>query len=603
MGSRGIPPPHRISDRKARAPAQGGPSCAPSSKGRLGLGLPHAVAVSGILLGLSFGLHAPDAAPPEVPAAPVVDTLRVDRSSAYVPAEIPLAFGFQPQSKELRLYQDPDTLWLPFRVPAHSQLQVWARTGGGPLTPTRVMDFETRSYIGLPPGADTDTTELRVLQGFSNIPSVEHRVRVVRDADSTFATAVVWDGENEWDAKSKTETVPLPGISPRATTLRNALTGIEVASGLGHAFVSGVGPENHSNVARAKHNDSFAQGSAYVATDRVRRAMNDAWGSAFWVSLREAIPNARVFRGVVNTTNEHTAYFEPGEARPMFGTLYADFGKPHTGYGMVPDEPSQAESAATVTHEEGHRLSYLLAPNLWGSRNGGPILEALADILEAIMGREPCMESSEPDRCLRNVENTKRLRDVEGGDDHERGEVYAGLFWSLSKALHEARSGEAWTSGEDLNASAARTLLRLWVYTHVYVRPSKTPAQDFVWALNDALSAMTADGSIQENECETLRSILGAQAAARDMLTPGPDGQYARWPLKRRITRPELHRTTVKASNIQAAAHQVFGKRVSVRRHFPLGSTNYYMVRRAGRAASVVEQDGEYTFIKSAFSR
>jgi hypothetical protein len=154
-------------------------------------------------------------------------------------------------------------------------------------------------------------------------------------------------------------------------------------------------------------------------------------------------------------------------------------------------------------------------PKLGKSRSGegGAIHEGFGDILSALRYDDP--EVSEDFLAiagkpgsktmgLRTVENALTLNQA-GHEVHDRGQVYAGFFWSVKKRLPGA------------SRQAADTALRL-VFAHAYqYKTSKPSPADFVATVIAGAEALSASGKLGV-DLNTVKTIINKEAAKRGML-------------------------------------------------------------------------------------
>lgn len=122
--------------------------------------------------------------------------------------------------------------------------------------------------------------------------------------------------------------------------------------------------------------------------------------------------------------------------------------------GLSDQTMVMADGGSVLYHEYGHSINNLFAESLGGTFNNATAQEGIADVVAAMLEDHPRVGLgvfvNEPDRSIRNADNTLRYPDDVQGESHADGQIISGAFWDLRKLtdnetttrlLHFARYG------------------------------------------------------------------------------------------------------------------------------------------------------------------
>lgn len=212
------------------------------------------------------------------------------------------------------------------------------------------------------------------------------------------------------------------------------------------------------------------------------------------------------------------AYYSPWEDRLVFGTS---------------DNKWHLASDSDVTlHEFGHMVLDHINPMLVGAYGEGrAIHEAFGDAFAALYFDDPEVSEDFPpvigqpsgkDKGLRTVKNNLRLSDV-SREEHDRGQVYAGFWWSLYKNLSALPD----RSGKILGEKEARILaLRLLINHAAHYQTAFPKPADFLDAVSGGAEGLESVGLLPVPLHEVVR-LVGEEGRRRELAATPPSGRSA----------------------------------------------------------------------------
>ena len=243
--------------------------------------------------------------------------------------------------------------------------------------------------------------------------------------------------------------------------------------------------------------DPFDQGELYFALGDLAHTMNDL-GFEFEKIIgnrHKKIPHPMVAHA--NKVEDLNAWYSPQDDDLTFGTSNGTW--------------DLASDADVTVHEAGHLILDHFHPNLGGSfggNEGGAIHEGFGDAVASLRHDNPVMSEDfvkalgrtpSKNDGLRRVDNELTLDQV-GGEVHDRGQVYAGFFWSLRNAL-----------GTDLT-------FELLMNHAANYRTSLPKPSDFVDAVLKGAEALSQAGKLGDVPLEKIQMLVMAEAKKRHLI-------------------------------------------------------------------------------------
>ena len=242
--------------------------------------------------------------------------------------------------------------------------------------------------------------------------------------------------------------------------------------------------------------DPFDQGQLYYALDDLCRYMESLGFDVQKIlgNRHSKVPHPMV--AYANKVSDLNAWYSPQEDALTFGM---DDGKWHLS----------SDSDVDI-HEGGHLLLDHFHPGFGGSfggNEGGAIHEGYGDATASLRYDDPEMSEDFAKALGRPPSKTDGLRKVNqnltlgevGTEVHDRGQVYAGFFWSLREKL-----------GQD------QTFKILGNHAANY-RTSKPKPPDFVEAVLKGISALDRAGGL-DSPREQVESLVREKALRRQIL-------------------------------------------------------------------------------------
>ena len=214
-----------------------------------------------------------------------------------------------------------------------------------------------------------------------------------------------------------------------------------------------------------------------------------------------------------NAVSDLNAWYDSESDDLTFGTGY---GKWHL-----------ASDSDISIHESGHMMLDHINARLgnWWSGEGRAIHEGFGDSLAALRNDDPEMSEdfaayegrpeSKTDG-LRTSKNDFALKDV-STEEHDRGQVYAGFFWSVKEKIAEL--------GLTGRQAADVTIQLMFAHSFQY-KTSKPKPGDFVDAVISGAESLTAEQRLCV-DVETIKSIVTEEAKRRGFLDPVSQEQEA----------------------------------------------------------------------------
>ena len=226
----------------------------------------------------------------------------------------------------------------------------------------------------------------------------------------------------------------------------------------------------------------------------------------------------------VNAVPDMNAWFSPQDEELTFGT---SDGKWHL-----------AEDDDVPQHESGHFIFYRQMPELlgWqareakrprGGQEGGAIHEGFGDSIAAFKQNDPELsedfpqaigEASGKDKGLRTVNNDLTLKQT-GTEVHDRGQVYAGFFWSIKKRLEDPNGPYRLTSRQAADVG----MDILMSHGGCYKTNAPFP-EDFVKAVLAGVKGLADAGRLPQGVTfENLKQDITDEAIKRTMIKKAAD--------------------------------------------------------------------------------
>lgn len=218
-----------------------------------------------------------------------------------------------------------------------------------------------------------------------------------------------------------------------------------------------------------------------------------------------------------DAVSDLNAWYSPQTKELTFGT-YGDMSKGQDRWHLAAD-------GDVSTHEFGHLILDAINPLLgrgWKGE-GGAIHEGFGDALTALLFDDPEMsedfstamgQSPDKKKGLRTVDNSFTIGNTTT-EVHDRGQVYAGFFWSLKKALSDPSGGFKLSSRQ-----ASDVTLRL-LFEHAKVYQAASPSsKDFVQAVLAGVDALGKEEELGFDK-DALKAVVVAEAGKRGMMKRG----------------------------------------------------------------------------------
>ena len=213
-----------------------------------------------------------------------------------------------------------------------------------------------------------------------------------------------------------------------------------------------------------------------------------------------------------NAVNDLNAWYSPQSDDLTFGTS--------------DDEWHLAADNDVSIHESGHLLLDHINKGLsgWYAGEGGAIHEGFGDAMAALIANDaevsedfpPAMgEPADKGVGLRTASNNLTLAQV-GDEVHDRGQVYAGFWWSLKGRLEKL--------GKPAR-EAADIALRVMVNHASFYKTTKPKPADFVKAVIAGAKGLDESGGNLGVPFETIKQEIVAEAIARGMIKKAGDAE------------------------------------------------------------------------------
>lgn len=241
-----------------------------------------------------------------------------------------------------------------------------------------------------------------------------------------------------------------------------------------------------------------------------------------------------------NAVDDLNAWYSPQSDDLTFGTN----GNMETGE----DKWHLASDSDVTIHEAGHlildHINKKLASwwtdsrnfqpregddNGWGQSEGRAIHEGFGDLLAALYYDDPELSEDFPPNLgrpesktdgLRIADNDLTLDDV-GTEEHDRGRVYSGFFWSIKERLQDPEGPFKLTSRQ----ASDLTLKLLFNHASNYDTSRPKPA-DFVKAVIKGAEGLAEAGKLGV-DLEALKAALTTEAERRKLIVQEPEPQPA----------------------------------------------------------------------------
>lgn len=226
-----------------------------------------------------------------------------------------------------------------------------------------------------------------------------------------------------------------------------------------------------------------------------------------------------VVRAHANAVSDLNAWYNPQGKDLTFGT-YGDMAKGQDRWHLASDSD-------VSTHEFGHLLLDHINPMLVKSwtGEGRAIHEGFSDALAALYFNDPEMSEDfavamgrqpSPTDGLRNVDNNDVIDDKHT-EEHDRGKVYGGFFWSIKKALTDPNG--PFKLPERV---ASDLTLRILLEHGSHYQTSKPKTEDFVQAVYLAIESLKRSDTLPVDAAQ-LQMVVQMEAARRKLIKQPAD--------------------------------------------------------------------------------
>jgi len=317
-------------------------------------------------------------------------------------------------------------------------------------------------------------------------------------------SGVVWTNENRISSDEKVQEVCLEGLPEGALELIGRFVKVDGKTRLGgvfkyEPFIPGrkVTQDGFDQVVLYHNLYSIVEKLGSMGYD-IPKAVESRRGAGYKITAH------------ANATSALNAWYSPQDGELTFGTNK--------------DRWHLASDSDVSSHEFGHFILDHYNPALisWNAKEGGAIHEGFGDAIAALYFDDPEIsedflpnigKAERKDDGLRTVNNEFTLENV-STEVHDRGQVYAGFWWSIKKALSDPNGPFGLSSRE----AADLTMRILLNHATSYFTRSPEP-KDFVEAVLGGVHKLAQAGKLPVDE-EKLFNLITTEARRRKMLKP-----------------------------------------------------------------------------------
>ncbi len=377
--------------------------------------------------------------------------------------------------------------------------------------------------------------------------------------DTIRRIASTWTNENRVSSDGQTNT----------TELLDLFT--ETPIGLYGRIVEVDGPAHGSMLTcevmqpgREVTNNCFDKGQLYNSLDSAQRYLTGLGIDVEGIIASRANTTPYLLRAHANATPDLNAWYSPQGRDLTFGTA-GDMKKGQDKWHLASDSD-------VSVHEFGHFMLDHVNPALgqsWGGE-GRAIHEGFGDALAALYFDDPEMSEDfnvalgkPPDKKagLRLVNNDLTMNDV-SNEEHDRGQVYAGIYWAIKAAL--ADQNGPFKLGD---RQAADLVLRLMFnQAALFTTGSPTP-RDFANAMLMAVDSLASKDALGVDPA-ALKNFITAESERRRLhnrieepFDPGEDWIYSMNDVQRRFG-PNVSFTPISKSNFIGGDQEVYQQQI-----------------------------------------
>jgi hypothetical protein len=323
--------------------------------------------------------------------------------------------------------------------------------------------------------------------------------------DGSLPIGLIWKRENRVSSDADTMEVSLKNLIPDATGQLMELFGNLVKVD-GKTKLNGVfryGPFEGESKLTA---DGFDQVQLYHSLNDVQEYLGRLGVDIPSILARQHNGGSHPIKAHANAVEDLNAWYDSESDDLTFGT---GEGKWHL-----------ASDSDISVHESGHMMLDHINSKLgnWWSGEGRAIHEGFGDALAALRSDDAELSedfaayeggSDSKTAGLRTAKNELTLKDV-GTEEHDRGQVYAGFFWSVREKIEAL--------GLTGREAADVTLELMFAHSFKY-KTVKPKPRDFVDAMIAGAESLAAEGRLAV-DIETAKTIITEEAKRRGFLDP-----------------------------------------------------------------------------------
>lgn len=339
-----------------------------------------------------------------------------------------------------------------------------------------------------------------------------------------------WTRENNISSEGLSQEVILTNLGEGALELFGRLVRVD-----GRTRLNGIFSHDPFQPGKTVTQDGFDQVQLYHSINSLQEYLLTLGVDAQAIISSRHGGRPHPVSAHANAIPDLNAYYSPQNDDLTFGTN----GDPSSGQ----DKWHLASDGDVVIHESGHlfldhinrglggwwtdRRNYNPRPGQptdetgWSVGEGRAIHEGFGDILAALFYDDQEMSEDfapnigrPPNKTdgLRNVNNDLTIENS-GAEEHDRGQVYAGFFWSIKKHLQDPNGPFKLTSRQ----AADLTLKIVFNHASNYTTSRPKPS-DFVAAVLRGAEGLAKSGQLPP-DLEILKSLIISEAARRKMIT------------------------------------------------------------------------------------
>lgn len=320
-----------------------------------------------------------------------------------------------------------------------------------------------------------------------------------KSASAVGPTANVWTQENRVSSDGQFREIPVPDLLPIAVEFLGRFAAVEGQSKIQGIFKWPPFASAQTQVTQ----DPFDQGELYFALTDVAQTLNALGFDVERILGGKHGGKPHPIAASANKVEDLNAWYSPSDDALTFG--------------RGAEKWHLASDSDVSVHEAGHLFLDHLHPGFGGyfGNEGGAIHEGFGDALAALRTDDPEMSEDfatalgrAPSKTdgLRRVNNDLALTDV-SEEVHDRGQVYAGFFWSVKNRLGLP------------SRQAADLALKLLINHAANYRTSRPKPGDFVDAVLKGAKALNDSGNLGM-PYEKIREIVLEEGRRRKILPP-----------------------------------------------------------------------------------